>query len=485
MWEIGFVRAPVSAIVLSFAAAGLFSCEMHGPDQTTDKAIAAIFLPGAWERIGPLPGTFEISLQSTSGTFSRSYIPSCSGRPGTDSNFSFLVKRGSSKNLLINFMGGGGCWTDTNCLGPAKTITYNSEIASLSLAYTAAASPLIDAGILNHNNPENPFRNWNMIFIPYCTGDIHIGSADTTYADPQTGVSTVIHHRGFDNFLAVMNYVKKNFPESSVDRVFVTGQSAGGYGAVFNFPYIKEMFYSRQVDVLGDAAAGTLDASDTGATATAFQSKSSVQWNAGTSTPAWIPTVNGQYLTLSLGQFYNKVGVYYESGASIPAPGKSRYAQYSTAFDGNQRFFFNVMRLTLKNPPRSFTTTDDMWGRRDAFDAQRLGGNPAYEVDCNWNHQMRSLGTAAASGVYRKVIAPGTVHTISMSNSFFTQTIPTATGTVRLVDWYTSMLTGSGWTDAVCQHGKCAPPVTEQTGASALDCSAMAGQGFSTTGDGW
>ncbi len=449
--------------------------------------LEALFAQGSWATIYPGAGTFNLALRSTSGTYSRSYYPICSGRPGTNPAYAFLVKRGSSNNLLINFMGGGACWSGANCLGPTNTITYYPEITSLQPATTVIGNQVLDAGVLNHNRSDNPFQTWNMVFVSYCSGDIHAGSADTAYADPQTGISYTIHHHGVDNTLAVLSYLQTAFPESSVGRVFITGQSAGGYGAIFNFPLIKEMYYSKQVDVLGDAANGVLDVSTTtNGASNAFQQTSTTTWNATVSVPSWIPTISGQYLTLKIGDYYNRVATYYDSGAPNPAPGKSRFAQYTAAYDGNQRYFFNVMRNSLKSPAKTYTTTDNMWGRGDGYDAQRLGGYPNPHVTCDWNNQMRSLATlAATSGLYRRVIASGTVHTISMSNSFFNVSIPTTSGSVKLVDWYNTMLNGSNaaWTDAVCAQGSCGRPTTEEAPSTALNCSGQTG--FTILGDGW
>lgn len=462
---------------------GLISCSAQRP-LVEGLLLEALLAQGVWQTIYPGPGSFSMALRSTSGTYARSYSPICSGRPGTNPSYAFLVKRGSSSNLLINFMGGGACWSGANCLGPSSTITYYPEVASLMPATLAVGNQVIDQGILNHNRSDNPFQTWNMVFVSYCSGDIHVGSADTVYADPQTGVQSVIHHHGVDNTLSVLSYLQAQFPESSVSRVFITGQSAGGYGAIFNYPLIKEMYYSRQVDVLGDAANGVLDVSDTGAAANQFQQMSSVNWNATASVPSWIPTINGQYLTLSIGDFYNRVATYYESGATNPAPGKSKFAQYTAAYDGNQRFFFGVMRNSLKTPAKTYTTTDNMWGRTDGYDAQRLGSNPALNVSCNWNTQMRAQGTlAATSPLYKRVVAAGSVHTISMSNSYYTTVIQTAGGNVRLVDWYNSMLTGSGFADAICAHAgsKCSAPNTEES--TPLNCTGQ--PGFNGAGDGW
>lgn len=445
------------------------ACQQTQSDDTLEMLGLLLLAPGSWTRITPQPGSFSMGLPSSGGSFSRAFTPACSGRPGKNPTYSFFVRRGTSSNLLLNFMGGGGCWDSNNCLGPDSTITYYSDLSALEAVTLAVASSTVNVGILDPNNAENPFRDWNVVFLPYCTGDIHIGSNDQTYTDPQTGSSHVIRHRGFDNFLSVMDYLKREFPESNVGRVFVTGQSAGGYGAGFQLPYIKELYYSRQVDSLADASAGATDLSDLPGS-TDFRVRSNNNWGAGANVPSWIPGISGQYTALTLGQYYSITANYYQTNATTPAPGRSRLAQYTTAYDGNQRYFLNVMRLSLRASPKAYTTTDKMWGRSDGYDAERLSGYPAVKVNCNWNNQMRTQAAAAASSVYKHAIAPGTVHTISMSNAFYNQTIPTVSGSVRLVDWYNSMLSGVGWTDAVCQFGQCAPPKTEESPSTAINC---------------
>ena len=38
-------------------------------------------------------------------------------------------------------------------------------------------------GIFDRSNPENPFRDFGVIFVPYCTGDVHIGDASRRYGE--------------------------------------------------------------------------------------------------------------------------------------------------------------------------------------------------------------------------------------------------------------------------------------------------------------
>jgi len=104
-------------LTISIPIFGLPACKASS-GHPEEMLLAALLLPGAWEKVNPGPGSVSLALQSASGTFSRSFTPTCSGRPGTDPTYTFLVKRGTTNNLLINFMGGGACWSDTNCLGP-------------------------------------------------------------------------------------------------------------------------------------------------------------------------------------------------------------------------------------------------------------------------------------------------------------------------------------------------------------------------------
>ncbi|MBL1135963.1 MAG: hypothetical protein HND46_11645 [Chloroflexi bacterium] len=39
----------------------------------------------------------------------------------------------------------------------------------------------LPGGIFDLENPENPFADYNMVFVPYCTGDVHIGNREATY----------------------------------------------------------------------------------------------------------------------------------------------------------------------------------------------------------------------------------------------------------------------------------------------------------------
>lgn len=52
-------------------------------------------------------------------------------------------------------------------------------------------------GIFDLSNPENPFRDFTAMFVPYCTGDVHVGDATRRYGDDPR--AWPIHHWGYRN----------------------------------------------------------------------------------------------------------------------------------------------------------------------------------------------------------------------------------------------------------------------------------------------
>ena len=60
-------------------------------------------------------------------------------------------------------------------------------------------------GIFDRSNPENPFKDFSVIVVPYCTGDVHIGDASRRYGDDPS--SRPVAHRGYRNVAAVLGWL--------------------------------------------------------------------------------------------------------------------------------------------------------------------------------------------------------------------------------------------------------------------------------------
>src|SRR5690606_4374057 len=87
-----------------------------------------------------------------------------------------------------------------------------------------------------------PFAEWSYAYVPYCTGDVHAGDRDGV--DVGGAVRTF---RGYRNMTRYLERLVPTFP--NVQRVLLTGVSAGGFGSAFNFAQVKNAF-GQAVDVV-------------------------------------------------------------------------------------------------------------------------------------------------------------------------------------------------------------------------------------------
>jgi hypothetical protein len=141
----------------------------------------------------------------------------------------------TSTNLLIMFEGGGACWDYPSCSGQAGILGAANPngiptdyITQFKAKYV---SPLVngaDPGIPPFRNKNNIATNgWDVVYMPYCTGDTHVGNNVVTYNDP-TGQNPpiVFRHVGYNNTVAAMNFLHGRFP--TINKLLITGFSAGG-----------------------------------------------------------------------------------------------------------------------------------------------------------------------------------------------------------------------------------------------------------------
>ena len=99
--------------------------------------------------------------------------------------------------LIITFFeGGGGCWDYRTCA--AGSTFFDDDV-------DASDDPSYGAGVLDLDNPRNPFRGWSVLFIPSCTGDVYAGDAARTYRSGDADVT--IYHRGHVNATAALDWV--------------------------------------------------------------------------------------------------------------------------------------------------------------------------------------------------------------------------------------------------------------------------------------
>jgi hypothetical protein len=309
-------------------------------------------------------------------------------RPGGDSicarggEYSFFVRPGTTNRVIIDFVGGGACWNQVTCSVAGSLFTDSvDEVRSFMGLYVP--------GLYDHETPDNPFRDWYHVVIPYCTGDIHWGDNVKTYGSGASAVT--IHHKGAVNTQAVLDWVYGQF--SAPEQILVTGCSAGAYGAALWSAHVMDHYPNSRVLEVGDSGAGII--TDT------FFEQSFPSWNAEQAFPTWIPALDPTKVNVDKLRFPD---VYAGIGNAYP---EQRLSQYNTAFDENQTFYFEAM-----------------------------GGSGAAE----WSTKMY----ASVSEIQKRTpnfasfIAPGQQHCILLYENFYTVNDDGA----RMVDWLRAMKDG-------------------------------------------
>lgn len=128
-----------------------------------------------------------------------------------------ISRNPDSKHLMIYLEGGGACFNDA------------CDFSAFNIPFIPPPD-----GIFNRNNPDNPVKDWSMIYVPYCTGDIHGGDADTELG------GQVRHFRGYRNITTYLQQWVPTFADA--ETVLLTGISAGGFGAGLNAAQVADAF---------------------------------------------------------------------------------------------------------------------------------------------------------------------------------------------------------------------------------------------------
>jgi hypothetical protein len=142
------------------------------------------------------------------------------------------VRYGTGDGLVIHFEGGGGCFDFATC-----SLFYTTFANFDDTAFALLVPTLLQGGIFDPDSPDNPVRDWSFVYVPYCTGDVHAGDHEMAGVDGFPGAHQFVGHR---NFGLDLERIGPTFPQPS--HVLVTGISAGGYGAAFNYDRIADAY---------------------------------------------------------------------------------------------------------------------------------------------------------------------------------------------------------------------------------------------------
>lgn len=304
------------------------------------------------------------------------------------SPYRFFVHRGDPGKLLIEFEGGGACWSGSTC----EADVYNRRV--ISDPETARQTGQLQ-GIYDRTNPANPLRDYTHVYIPYCTGDLHWGNAAATYT-ALAGNPYVVQHKGATNASTALNWAGANVPAPS--QVVVAGCSAGGYGAALWSAKIALAYPGARMVELADSAAGVVPEG--------FFSIPFASWNVADAWPGFIPDLALDRVdpaALTLPRLYTAVAGYFPTAS---------FSQFNTRADTVQIFFYALSKGTI-----SVTDPAD-WSAKMVANVEQI---------------------SAANPNFRAYLAQGAEHCVINRPSFYTQTVAGR----RFSDWVTTLLSGA------------------------------------------
>ncbi len=185
----------------------------------------------------PSPWDGEPLPDSEPGTWQWVDFPDAKCRDGSGAGIG--VRYGTGDGLVIYFQGGGACFNGLTC-GANPSSFDGGNFAGLSGA--------LDGGIFDPDAGKNPVGDWSFIYVPYCTGDVHAGDRPDQMVPDVGGTQQFV---GFRNVAAFLERIVPTF--SGTGHVLVTGESAGGFGAAFNYDRIADAFPGKKVTLLDDS----------------------------------------------------------------------------------------------------------------------------------------------------------------------------------------------------------------------------------------
>ncbi len=368
------------------------------PDASTDAGPQRSCPPGP-----VAPDTFDCAASDPSITFGDAItadamtwtfidFPDAFCMDGSTTGIGVNLNPASSR-VLIYLEGGGACFDDLSCAGVANPNGFDASDFTNYL-------PVLDRGLFDRTDANNPMKDASFIYIPYCTGDVHGGT------NPDGDGRMYVGYRNVTAYLKrlVPTFRSETFT-SGVDLVMLTGRSAGGLGTLVNYEQVQEAFDCTPVHVFDDA--GTLLGDD--------------------------------YLKPCL---QSQVRELWGLDAIIPSD-----CEQCTCSDGGG--LWNVYPyLARRHPDRRFGLVTSM---EDATFRQFFGYG--YSRQCNLPLGMPADDYTAGLNELRERMAdddnfhtfyvPGDEHTFS-----YMALSATSAGGVTLEDWYTQLVEGdAAWTD--------------------------------------
>jgi len=358
--------------------------DRNSPEFQAAQAVCEPLLPHA---PGPVQGERAGEMIVPADSPWEKVVPGGDCHCANGSEFAFWVRPADPTKVVLFLEGGGACWDATTCaFTDANSTTYDWNV-------TGGDDPAFQSGILDLSHPDNPFADYSFVFVPYCTGDVHLGNRTQTYS-PELTVS----HNGFVNSTTALAYLTENYPDA--DQVVVVGVSAGSVAAPVYGGLASDALPEAQITVFADSSGAYPDDPNLNTDILGL-------WGVFETMPGW--DVNEELTAQDWGfpRFWIQTGLHNP---------KIVMARFDHAFDQVQVDYMTMIGLDASNLIAS------------------INANEAAIED--------------AGVIQHSYTAPGNDHGVFSDEAFYTMRV----SSITLVDWVNALIAGEPLDDVHCDE---------------------------------
>ena len=349
-------------------------------------ALGAVAVPvaGCGGADDPGPGAVAHHTKDATGrTGWNRVVPAGDCQCSDGSEFSFWVRRADPRRVVLYLQEGGACFSAETC-APARHL-YDTEVSTED-------DPAGKSGIFDFTDERNPFADYSVVYVPYCTGDVHIGDTTTEYAPGLT-----VHHKGYVNGSAALRRLATAFPRAT--DVVVIGESAGSIAAPLYAGLVADRLPDARVTALAEGSGSYPDVPRL--------DRILAHWTAPAALPRWLEGGGRAGSELSV------PGLFVRSGRHDP---RIVFARHDHANDAEQASRLAMLGL----PSRALVSL----------------------IDAN-EARIERAGVRLLS-----YVGPGREHVVLTDGSFYTER---SNGRL-LVDWVARLVRGERADDVHCRR---------------------------------
>ncbi|ASA22505.1 pectin acetylesterase-family hydrolase [Paenibacillus donghaensis] len=173
-------------------------------------------------------------------------------RSSDGSKYHLLTRTGENRNWIIFFSGGGVSWDAQSAAHPIKIMNFlTGKDAGNYFANIPFYLLNLLGGMTDTEHADNPFKEWNVVYIPYSTGDFHIGSRKAEYTK-EDGSPFTMNYNGRSNVESSLEWIYAHV--DNPEKLLIAGESAGGFGSSFWAGAIAEHYKEAQIYQYSDSS---------------------------------------------------------------------------------------------------------------------------------------------------------------------------------------------------------------------------------------